>query len=154
MTIFRQFYLPDEDASYSKVSRILQTRASQATDEAAVTRLAELKRWATAIRKTGSNSLKKSVLLRAIELGEWPPEKDEDLATFPDRETPRTLIDRYLNTERVHWDSEKARAVESRAEDPIRDGGVERLDFLDGAAGLWHLYIGFAELAQHAVRLS
>ena len=145
VAIFRQFYLSDDDASYARISRVLHEHATNAEDDLAADRLDELSRWATAIRTTRRQSLKKAVLLRSIELGENPPMSDEDLAVFPDRERPEALIDRYLYTDRIHWDSEKAKALESRPEDPIRDGGLERLDFIDGAVGLAHLYIGFAE---------
>jgi hypothetical protein len=153
LAIFRQFDWHKDDASYVKVNRIIHEHASAATDDVAADRLAELKRWAQAIKRSHQRSLRKSVLLRAIELGDYPPLSDDELAKFPDEESPETLIARYLYTERIHWDSEKAREVESRPEDRLRDGGIERLDFLDGVAGLSHLYIGFAELVRHAARL-
>lgn len=153
LAIFRQFYLPNEDASYAKVRRILDEHASAATDDLAAERLGELKRWSEAVKRSHQRSLKKSVLLRAIELGHWPPEPEDDLAKFPDRETPRTLIDRYLNIDRIHWDSEKAREVESQPNDHFYDPRIERLDFIDGATGLAHLYIGVAELARQAFKL-
>ncbi len=149
--MFRQSYLPNEDASYSRVSRILHERAAKAQDALAHDRVQQLRGWAAAIRTTRKQSLRKSVLLRSIELGENAPMSDDDLRVFPDRETPEALIDRYLNTDRLHWDSEKAKAVESRSEDPVRDGGLERLALLDGATGLAHLYIGFAEIARRAI---
>lgn len=152
VAIFRQFYLHNEDASYAKVRRILHDHARAATDASAAVRLDELKRWSEAVRWTNQRSLRRSVLVRAMEIGDWQ-ESAESVGTFPDRETPEVLIDRYLNIDRLHWDSEKALQAESRPEDKLRDGGLERLDFIDGAVGLAHLYIGVAELARRAFRL-
>jgi hypothetical protein len=152
VAIFRQFYLHNEHASYPRVRRILHDHASAATDPSAADRLDELKRWSEAVKRSHQRSLRRSVLLRAIEVGDWR-ESPESVGTFPDRETPEVLINRYLNIDRLHWDSEKALEAESRPKDKLRDGGLERLDFIDGAVGLAHLYIGVAELARRAFGL-
>ena len=153
VAIFRQFYLHNEHASYARVRRILHDHASATTDASAADRLEELKRWSEAIKRSNQRSLRRSVLLRAIEVGDWR-ESAESVGTFPDSEPPKALIDRYLNTDRLHWDSEKAMEVESRPVDSLRDGGIERLDFIDGAVGLSHLYIGVAELMRRAFGIS
>ena len=62
-----------------------------------------------------TQSLRKSVMLRSIDLGENPPMSGGELAVFPDRESPEVLINRYFYTEHIHWDSEKARGMESAA---------------------------------------
>lgn len=149
VSIFRQFYLPNDDASFTKVQRMLHEHATAAGEQRIVE---ELTRWAHAVRTTHRQSLRKSVYIRLGEEGRMAT-TPEELERFPDRESPRTLIDRFLNIEHAHWDSEKARAVESRPRDPFRDA-TERFDFIGGAIGLSHLYIGHAELARRAAGLS
>jgi hypothetical protein len=148
VSIFRQFYLPNDDASFSKVQRVLRERAKAAGQLEAV---AELERWAQAVRTTQRQSLRKSVFVKLVEEGKMHATADE-LAHFPDRETPKALIDRFLNTEHSHWDAEKAGALEARPDDPFRDA-TERFDFIGGAIGLSHLYIGHAEIARQAASI-
>jgi hypothetical protein len=142
VAIFRQFYLPNDDASFATVQRILR-------DHSTADQQAELQRWGRAVRTAHKQSLKKSVLLRLIEAGEWGGLTDEELERFPDRESPETLINRFLYTEHAHWDADKAKALEMRAQDAFRDA-EERFDFIDATVGLSHLYIGHAELVRHA----
>jgi len=150
--IFRQMYRHTQDASHSKVQRIAMDAANAAADNNAAERLTALRGWADAIRITNRQTPKKTVLLKLIDLGLQPPATEEELRHFPDREPPETLINRYFNTEHLHWDSEKARALEERAPDRVRDV-TERLDYYDAARGLSHLYIGYAEVVRRLFHL-
>jgi hypothetical protein len=149
----RQFYNPNEDASFAKVQGIMLAAASAALDPDAVARLVELKRWTHAARTTRRQSVNKSVLLRFIDDGQMPPMSADELEHFPDRAPPGTLLDRFFNIEHLHWDSEEARLVEARPKDEFRDA-MERFDFLTCAIGLAHLYVGYAELVRHAAGLA
>lgn len=151
VAIFRQFYLSNDDASFATVQRMLRERAIAASDDPAGARLNELSRWAHAVRTTRRQSLRKSVFLRLIHEGKMSA-TPEELELFPDREPPHALIDRFLYTEHSHWDAERAKALESRPQDPLRDAN-ERFDFIDATMGLSHLYIGHAELVRHAAGL-
>ena len=148
VSIFRQFYLPSDDASFARVQRMLREHAIAAGQGDSV---AALQRWAHAVRTTHRQSLRKSVFIKLADEGKVHT-TPEELEMFPDRETPRALIDRFLYTEHAHWDAEKAGALEARPADPFRDA-TERFDFIGGAIGLAHLYIGHAELARHAASL-
>lgn len=152
--IFRQFYANDEDASFNVVQGILMRQAKTLADADTDERVEELRRWGKAIGKSRSLSVEKSVLLKLIDLGEMPSLAPQELEHYPDPETPEKLISTYFYGDHIHWSSKEGRAevLADRSESPFEDAWY-RMAFLRAAAGLAHLYLGYAVLVCQAAQL-
>lgn len=135
----------NERASFHRVRAILNGRAQQTYDDSRNERIAQLRVWRDAGRA-----------LRAKSLNQLIREKlaaDEGLGafTYNEEHTPEALLRIYNYGDLIHWDSDDSGSIVARFErDPFTESD-RRLAFLEGASGLAHLYIGFAELARTAV---
>ena len=139
VTLFRQFYGPDEPASFSKVHGLSHQIAEAAADPVAAIRLDVLKQWGRAHRRLRQERL--DVIVRK-RMG------DERIFAYSpiygDDESPHTLIHMYNYGEYIHWDSQAA-AIESLDTDPfLRTDHRYRLG--ESMVGLAHLYIGFGQV--------
>jgi hypothetical protein len=144
-TLVRQFYAPDERASFNKAMAILMKAAQSETDLAAADRVEILRKWGRAAGQLRQKSVEKLALEKLIELGEFPPLPLDELATYPDPETPEKALSTYFYGDHIHWDS-GAPVLDERAKDPFHDAWF-RFFFLKAASGLAHVYIGFSVIA-------
>jgi hypothetical protein len=133
----------DERASFHRVRGILDRVAAAINDAFQGARLARLKAWrsaAAALHKKSLNQLIRDKLLA-----------DEQLRAFAYEEenTPAELLRIYDYGDLLHWDSERSAELAAFERDTFV-ASDRRLAFLDGASGLAHLYVGFAELARSA----
>lgn len=83
LVLFRQFYSPDEPASFTKVKSIIMRGAKEATDTAVDARLSTLKAWGRAQGRLRAFSLKYLVGTRLVEEGRY------SVGGIPDEESPR-----------------------------------------------------------------
>jgi hypothetical protein len=77
---------------------------------------------------------------------------EEQLPAFAydEEHAPVDLLRIYNYGDLIHWDTERSGELAALECDPFT-ASDRRLAFLDGASGLAHLYIGFAELARAAI---
>jgi hypothetical protein len=145
--IFRQFYAPEEPASFNTVMTILMRKANELQDADAQERIDALRSWGKAIGRLRNTTLEVLLLERLAKEGKWPP------LTVEDRKLPRTpeqLISDYFYGDHIHW-AEKAELVEERTEEPWVDAW-HRLTFIEAAVALSHLYLGFSILIETGVQ--
>lgn len=138
-TLFRQFYDPQEQASFSRTSRIAHDAAGAAAGASPDSRRETVKSWALAHRRLQRERLDVVVRkkLGAEKIFPYDP-------LYGDDEPPRTLINTYNYGEYLHWGSQ-ALAIESVAPDPFfRTDHRYRLG--DSMVGLAHLYVGYGQL--------
>ena len=74
---------------------------------------------------------------------------DPELERYPDAAPPEQTISDYFYGDQLHWDS-KRDIVAEREKNPFLDG-LYRYEFFKAAAGLSHLYVGFATLVEVAI---
>jgi hypothetical protein len=149
--IFRQFYANQEEASFSVVKGMAFQAAKAATDASAKSRLDELKIWAKAAGKLRMHSMHRLGLEKLVEEGTLAPLQEIAAGEYPDPEYPAQVISSYFYGEHLHW-GDKASVLEKQATDSFTDARG-RLFFLESAAGLSHIYIGFAVLLEHLFQL-
>jgi hypothetical protein len=82
---------------------------------------------------------------RLAAIGEAP----SDLDGYPDQRPPEQSISHYFYGDHIHW-GDSAAVVEQNRESAFTDAW-ERLAFLNATAGLAHLYVGFAVVAEAAL---
>jgi len=149
--IFRQFYANQEEASFSAVKAIAFQAALGAADAPGALRLDELKIWGKAAGKLRMHSMHRLGLEKLVEEGRLAPLPEITAGQYPDPEYPAQVISSYFYGEHLHW-GDKAPVLEKQATDPFTDARG-RLFFLESAAGLSHIYIGFAVLLEHLFQL-
>jgi hypothetical protein len=135
LALFRQFYTPDELASYSKTRAILMKAAREASDADAATRLSMLTTWGRAEGKLRAYSLRSLVGKRLKEEGRWGGGVPEGLS-------PTTLISAFASGDLIHWGDRRGEI--SRWEADQFYGPWNRIQLLEGMAGLAHFYMGYA----------
>ena len=134
--IFRQFYSPDEKASFQSVMKILITRSDGALQE-------ELRRWGKAagtLQQKFFEHVVREYLVAEMGIPAPPGPLDENL-------NPSQVISAYFYGEHIHW-GEKAEQVEEWSEDEFFKAHRE-LQFLQAVVPLAHIYIRFAGFASH-----
>jgi hypothetical protein len=150
--IFRQLYSHRERASFSVVSGILMRHAKKASDAHAELRQTELRRWGKAVGRLRASSVERLAVEKLIEDGEWPAIEELTTGGYPDRESPQQVISIYFSAEHFHWEEEKAKVLAERRLDAFEEARSS-LFFLQAAAGLAHVYIGYSVLARSAFGL-
>jgi hypothetical protein len=147
--LLRHFYSPNERASFHVVWGLLNTEAFRQVDDHSEQRRSELTSWKKAEGRSRARSIQNQAIQRLIAQGRVP--RDPDLSTYPDPAPPAVTISDYYSGDYMHWD-EKADVVDERAADPFLDA-MFRLAFFSAAAGLAHIYIGFAAVVDAAISL-
>jgi hypothetical protein len=135
----------NESASFHRVRTILNARAHQTYDDFRNERIAQLKVWRDAGRALRAKSLNQLIREKLV--------ADEGMGAlaYDEEHRPETLLELYNYGDLIHWDSDESGAILAGFErDPFTESD-RRLAFLEGASGLAHLYVGFAELARTAV---
>jgi hypothetical protein len=144
--LLRHFYSPEEKASFRAVSNLLNRENTLRADDRSTTRAAALKAWQEIEGRSRRRSIQNQAIQRLIVNGVAP--RDPDLETYPDPAPPEEIISDYFYGDHLHW-GRKAAVVDQRATDPFTDAYF-RTAFLNAAAGLAHIYIGFAALVETA----
>jgi hypothetical protein len=142
--LLRQCDSTSERASFHEVRGILTRKADAVYDDARSVRLSHLKMWRQAAKTLRAKSLNQLVRDKLV--------ADEGLGAFAydEEQSPSALLGIYNYGDLIHWDTKKSAVVGEFESDPYTESD-RRLAYLDGASGLAHLYIGFAELARTAI---
>jgi hypothetical protein len=138
-TLLRHLDDERENASYQKVHNALWHVCAAATDPAAPVRRDTLHLWGKKVKLIHRKSADQLVRDRLV--------RDEGIKAFAYDEEymPRRLIDMYQYGDLVHW-AEFKEAVQPQ-EAPF-SADWQRESFFRAAAGVAHMYIGFAELVK------
>ncbi len=133
-----------ERASFHRVRGILDRAAAATNDEFRGERLGQLKAWRSAAATLHRKSLNQLIRDKLV--------AEEQLRAFAydEEHAPADLLRIYNYGDLIHWDTERSAELAAFERDPFT-ASDRRLAFLDGASGLAHLYIGFAELARAAI---
>lgn len=148
--LFRQFYAPDERASFRAVSGLLMRRAKEVQDDDSAARVEELKRWGKAAGKLRMFSVERLAHEKLIDEGRFPAFEEITAGTYPDPENPQQVISTFFYGEHLHWGEDKAAIIQQRKEDAFEDAR-SKLFFLQAASGLAHLYLGYSVLISAAL---
>lgn len=151
-TLFRQIYADEERASFNAVQAILMRHTKATRDAHQATRDTMLRAWGSAVGKSRQQSVRKSALLKMMDERLMPRLPDHELEHYPDPETPAQTISTYFYGDHIHSDDKHGHASVVSGRDPFDDAWY-RMAFLEAAAGLSHLFIGYAVLVRTAASL-
>jgi hypothetical protein len=140
VALFRQCYVHDEDASFAKVRKLLQTRLHERSEAEQVD---VIKQWRKAHAKLDGNTLEELAQERMVAEGQMPPEIVQAPAS------PRHLFEAFWSGDQMHWGN-KRRALKVLQRDPV-SGALADLTARQALVDFAHLYIGFAVLVSHAL---
>ncbi len=143
-TLFRQFDSSDERAGFLQVQRILREANVAAADGLADERAAVLGAWGKARGRLRPHNLKVRVGQKLRDEGRMP-----NAIPGEDRDSPEMVISAYQYGDLIHWGA-KSTHIESAESDPFAHA-LQRMDFLEAAVGLTHVYLGFALVVQAAL---
>lgn len=136
--LLRQFDAKEEPASFQIVSGRLRRASMATTDGMADERCALIDAWRTTQGR-----------LHAVELKRLVRRKVDPQLEYGNDHPPNYYLSAYHYGDFIHWDS-KRDVIAVWETDPFHKHH-ERLAFLEAAAGLAHLYVGFSELVRTAI---
>lgn len=138
-TLLRHLDDERENASYQRVHNTLWQVSATAADSDASARSDTLRLWGRKVKLIHRKSADQLVRDRLV--------RDEGLNAFAydEEHIPRQLIDMYQYGDLVHW-AEFKEAVQPEGVPFAADW--QRESFFRAAAGVAHMYIGFAELVK------
>lgn len=139
--LLRQLDAGREAASYNRVAGTLWQAAEEASDSRRQDRLDQLTAWSKAIKRSHGKSLNQLLRERLVAEG-------ARVLDYGEPDSPEFLLSSYNYGDLLHW-GRKRETVAGWEEDEFARSD-RRLAFLMAAAGLAHLYIGFAVLARTA----
>jgi hypothetical protein len=140
VALFRQCYVHDEDASFARVRKLLQTRLHERGE----TELVDvIKQWRKAHTKLEGKTLEELVQERMVAEDLMPPEIVHAPAS------PRHLFEAFWSGDQMHWGN-KRDALKVLQRDPV-GGALADLAARQALIDFAHLYIGFAALVSHAL---
>jgi hypothetical protein len=140
--LLRQCDSPKERAHFERVRGIIWAAVNTAQDDRHDERIKQLRAWSYAAKALHKKSLNQLVREKLAEEGWRVFEYDEE-------HSPMQLLSFYNYGELLHWDRDRDVLGEFE-----RDKYVEsdrRLAYLEAGGALGHLYVGFGELARHAI---
>ncbi|MFI5893831.1 hypothetical protein ACIA5D_27390 [Actinoplanes sp. NPDC051513] len=141
---FRQLFANDERASFSTVRNLLGRRNHEISDELSAKRQGILQAW----RSAHADLL--NAPLKTIAVGRHHGAKT--VTVGGGRKTPREIIEIFNYGELIHWD--KHRDAFNELNDTEEHAALNRLEFLEAAAGLSHLYLGFSVIVDGILEAS
>lgn len=136
VALFRQFYAPDEAASFAKARNLVAIAARESDDSEAARRKAELGAWGKAHSRLLAHNLKELVGFALADTGRF--ERDG----IPDGGKPRELISVFAYGEHLHWGDQREVVREWDADAFL--GPWNKMKFLEVCSGLAYFYMGFA----------
>lgn len=138
----RQCYSDSDQASFSRVRNILSRAASAAHLEDEL--VGVLRQWKQAVRRAGQRSFNDLLSDTFTAREGW--------ATIPSRKahgSPADLLKTFWYGDQIHWGSGADDIIDEA--DDATESVHQQMEFLDAAACLAHLYIGFGQLAVGAI---
>jgi hypothetical protein len=151
MTMFRQCFADDENASFLKVRTILSRALTVTGDTEA---LGVLQTWRQVHAKLLTQSLEEHVQERMVARGELAAEftnadgsKFSPIVRSPD--SPKQMLQTVWYSGQIHWGKYRD-ALAAISSDPWKSGEYE-LSARQSAIELTHFYLGFALLVQRAL---
>lgn len=140
-TFLRQCYDPNEEASFSKVRKLLGSKLHERGE----TELGDvIKQWRKAQANLRSKPLEEHVQERMIEDGLMP---GSEIVQGP--ASPHQLLDAFWNGRLIHWGDQRKK-LDHLQRDPFNAGWSE-IWARQAATDLAHIYIGFAVLVRNAL---
>jgi hypothetical protein len=148
-TLLRQMHSKEKSdpARFVRVHEILKTTTERAKDDQTDERLEQLDAWKKARANLLQANLKVLVGQKLRAEGRMP-------AGIPGEGgmSPQTLISAYQYGDLIHWGPQRDK-LEAVKNDPFEDA-MQRMSFLDAAAGLSHVYMGFSLVVRSALALA
>lgn len=148
-TLFRQMHSSEKSdpARFVRVHEILKTTTDRANDDQTDERLEQLDAWKKARASLLQENLKVRVGQKLRAEGRMP-----NGIPGEGQMSPQTLISAYQYGDLIHWGHQRDK-LEVVKDDPFEDA-MQRMSFLDAAAGLSHLYMGFSLVVRSALALT
>ncbi len=146
MVLLRQCYADAEEASFSKVRKVLERLLHDAGDQAS---LAVLKLWRQAHADLKNKGLDELVHEKLIEQGELPalaldPNGGMSPPVVRPSAPPQDMLQTFWYGGQVHWGSRRE-AYSENMDDPF-SGAMLEINVRQVAVVFAHLYLGFARL--------
>lgn len=141
LVLFRQFYAPEEPASFVKVKSSLM-RAAKNSPPAEESHLNILKSWGRAHGRLRTLSAKALVGQRLIEEGLL-------FGPVPEKTSPELIISAFAYGDHIHWGKHREQVAKWRLDSFL--GPWNQLAFLEAVSGLAHFYMGYAVIASKAL---
>jgi hypothetical protein len=144
MVFLRQCYADDEEASFSKVRKVLEARLHQAGESAA---LDILKAWRKAHARLLNQSLEEHVQERMVVEGLMPgqstgPDGQARSMIVRDPASPMEMLRLFWYGDQIHWGKHRE-ALAAITADPY-DEAMWQISARQAASDLAHFYLGFA----------
>ena len=151
MVKLRQSYANDQEASFSKVRKILEHRLHEAGDEAAV---ALLKQWRKAHAALRNKTTEELVQEQMVADGQLPkelvgPDGETRSPVVRSPESPHQMLQTFWCGRQVHWGKSR-QALGVIQADPYQSGRWE-VEARQAAVDLGHFYLGFSLLVESAL---
>jgi hypothetical protein len=140
--LLRQADSGDEPANLHLVSRILMVASEAAQDDRHDERIKQLKAWRYAVKELHNRSLDQLSRNKLVQEG-------LQLFAYKEEHSPKELLNLYNYGDLIHW--QKHRDVIAGFEQDEYVATDRQLAYLESAQSLGHLYVGFGELARHAM---
>lgn len=151
MVFLRQCYADDEEASFSKVRKILERRLYEAGETSAID---TLKRWRKAHAQLLNQTLEEHVQERMVRNGLMPGasigldgQPESDIVRSP--ASPRELLQTFWYGDHIHWGKHRDALAAIQA-DPFFEGMWE-IEARQASTEVAHFYLGFAVLLEAAL---
>jgi hypothetical protein len=149
--LLRQCYMPDEEASFSKVRKLLGARLHDRGDEQL---LDVLKHWRKAHAALRAKALKELIQEGMVEEGLMPAESQDPDGNWSSSivrgpASPDQLLRAFWYGGQIHWGNQR-NALSVLQREPF-EAAWSDIWARQVAAELAHLYIGFAVLVRQAV---
>ncbi|HUA10395.1 MAG TPA: hypothetical protein VMA83_00140 [Solirubrobacteraceae bacterium] len=142
-TLLRQMHSTEnsDPARFLRVHEILRQTNGRSGDDQVDERARQLAAWKKARVELLQENLKVRVGQKLRDEGRMP-------AGIPGEGdmSPQTLISAYQYGDLIHWGHHRDK-LEAVADDPFRSAHL-RMQFLDAAVGICHLYLGFSLLVR------
>ena len=145
---FRQLY-DNDTAGFNQAMRILIAAYPDET----MPENAELRVWGKAAGRLRGRSVIRATIERLAENGEIAAASIAG-DTYPDTQPPEQAISERMYAEQLHWNPQKVATVQARHRNDAYLEPAARLEYMTAAAGLSHLYMGFAEVVRRVLGAS
>jgi hypothetical protein len=153
MTLFRQFYADDEEASFSRVRKVISQRLHDAGHDEDV---GVVKQWQKANARLRRQTLEEWVQEEMITDGQMPgtsvgPDGKEHSMVVRAPDSPDQLLRQRWYGGDIHWGRYRTQVTALEA-DPFM-AALADITARSAAVDLTHLYLGFAVVVRRAINL-
>jgi hypothetical protein len=141
LTMLRQCYSPNEDASFNRVHNLVSREVRKTGGDTAV-----LKTWRQAHAALRGTHLDHLILVRAAAEGLVPEAVAARNGYSPSQvESPQVMLGALFYGDAIHWGDQRGMIEAWNAEHAVITV-KRRFDALRAAVHLGHLYVGFAAI--------